>query len=333
MHRWLLPPLPQRDTDESTLLAAQNRSTRDPDRLFRRAESPAASVCLSLVCSSVASGRSSEEKEKKKTPSLLLLNNLSIKTKPEQQPRAGRLFCLMLNIPRPGQHAPECWERVQGPRVGSVVGAGLVRKGPAQPPAPGPAQPRDGGRWGKTSAAPLCTAILLSSAACRELPFPPSTSVHQTKPNQTPTQLQPSPVNQGLTQPLVAMLMGPPAQALFSPCGKYFKLPLLPLHICFGAPGSCPGTDHSQRQAFSRCSAHPRDPGRSQQGYRQWVSDQPHPWRSYRLCPNTLMASGSRRERNKSGHGQDPHQEKGYLGYSVPKASPQEAATRATGSL
>lgn len=67
MHRWLPPPLPQRDTDESTLLAAQNRSTRDPERLFRRAESPAASVCLSLVCSSITSGRSSEEKGKKKT--------------------------------------------------------------------------------------------------------------------------------------------------------------------------------------------------------------------------------------------------------------------------
>lgn len=133
-----------------------------------------------------------QKRRKKKTPSLLLLNNLSIKTKPERQPRAGRLFCLMLNIPRPGQHAPECRERVQGPSVGSVVGAGLVRKGPARPPAPGPAQPRDGGRWGKTSAAPLCTAILLSSAACRELPFPPSTSVPQTKPNQTKHQLSSS---------------------------------------------------------------------------------------------------------------------------------------------
>lgn len=32
---------------------------------------------------------------------LLLLNNLSIKTKPEQQPRAGRLFCSVLDIPWP----------------------------------------------------------------------------------------------------------------------------------------------------------------------------------------------------------------------------------------
>lgn len=30
--------------------------------------------------------------------------------------------------------------------------------------------------------------------------------------------------------------------------------------------------------------------------------DQPHPWQSYRLCPNTPMASGSRRVRNKPGH-------------------------------
>lgn len=80
-----------------------------------------------------------QKRKEKKQPSLLLLNNLSIKTKPEQQPRAGRLFCLMLNIPRLGQQAPECQERVQGPGVGIVVGAGLVRKGPAQPPALRPA--------------------------------------------------------------------------------------------------------------------------------------------------------------------------------------------------
>lgn len=80
-----------------------------------------------------------QKRKEKKQPSLLLLNNLSIKTKPEQQPRAGRLFCLMLNIPRLGQQAPECQELVRGPGVGSVVGAGLVRKGPAQPPALRPA--------------------------------------------------------------------------------------------------------------------------------------------------------------------------------------------------
>lgn len=71
----------------------------------------------------------------------------------------------MLNIPRLGQHAPECRERVQGPGVGHVVGAGLVRKGPTQPPAPRAAWPHSGAWWGKISAAPPCTAILLSSAA------------------------------------------------------------------------------------------------------------------------------------------------------------------------
>lgn len=275
MHRWLPPPLPQRDTDESTLPAAQNRSTRDPERLFRRAESPAASVCLSLVCSSITSGHSSEEREKKtnKKTSLLLLNNLSIKTKPERQPRAGRLFCLMLNIPRLGRHAPERRVRVQGPGVGSVVGAGLVRKGPTQPPAPRPARACNGGWWGKISAAPPCTAILLSTAA--QLPFPPSTSVpvkqSKAKHNSAPA----TPSDTGTD--LLTTLMGPPAQTLFSLCCKYFKLPLLPLKIFSGAPRTYPGTDHSQRQTVSRCSAHPRDPGKSQQGYHQWISSRSAP--------------------------------------------------------
>lgn len=118
------PPLPQRDTDESTHMAAQNRSTRDPERLFRRAESPAASVCLSLVCSSITSGRLSEEKGKKTTlppPAEQPLN----------QNKAGAAAksweALLFNAQHPpaGPASPECQERAQGPGVGSVVGAGL----------------------------------------------------------------------------------------------------------------------------------------------------------------------------------------------------------------
>lgn len=124
-----------------------------------------------------------QKRKEKKQPSLLLLNNLSIKTKPEQQPRAGRLFCLMLNIPRLGQQAPECQERVQGAgaRCGQCGGCRAGEEGASS--ATSPKASLAGGA--KISTAPPCTAILLSSAAHQELPFPPSTNVQtkQTKPN------------------------------------------------------------------------------------------------------------------------------------------------------
>lgn len=59
------------------------------------------------------------KKKKKEKNHLLLLNKLSIKTKPEQQPRAGRLFCLMLNIPWLASTAapPKCCTSAAGPRA------------------------------------------------------------------------------------------------------------------------------------------------------------------------------------------------------------------------
>lgn len=118
MHRWFPPPLPQRDTDESTLLLPKTAAHVTP-RGF--SEEPSLQRLLFAFPLSAAAShldaRQKRREKKKKNSSLLLLNNLSIKTKPERQPRAGRLFCLMLNIPRLGQHAPECRERVQGPGV------------------------------------------------------------------------------------------------------------------------------------------------------------------------------------------------------------------------
>lgn len=174
------PPLPQRDTDESTLMAAQNRSTRDPERLFRRAESPAASVCLSLVCSSITSGRLSEEKGKKTTlppPAEQPLN----------QNKAGAAAksweALLFNAQHPpaGPASPRVPGAGAGARCGHCGGCRAGEEGASS--ATSPKASLAGGA--KISTAPPYTAILLSSAAHQELPFPPSTNVQtkQTKPN------------------------------------------------------------------------------------------------------------------------------------------------------
>lgn len=125
MHRWLLPPLPQRASTEPSLLAAQSRSARDTGRLS--GEAPFALPLFAAVSHLGAQHKRREGKKEKKQTRLLPLNNLSITTKPERQPRAGSLFCLMLTVPWAGR----C--RSVGAGQGARHSTGREEPGPAQP--------------------------------------------------------------------------------------------------------------------------------------------------------------------------------------------------------
>lgn len=263
MHPWLLSPMARRDMAKSTLLAAAHVTRRGFSELPSLQQ-----LLFALPLFAAASHLDARQEGKKNQP---------MRPPPAEQP---------LNQNKAGA-AAKSWEALlfnaEGPQPGEPpqragAGAAARRSGAGGGRSP-PREPTHGtgtrpaAQSGSPSPAAPCTAILLSAAACPAWPFPP-------KPDLVLVPVLGTRVHQHVLVSLAPA--GGPKNTFWGSRSWRMAAPGKP------APAACSNLETLE--------------GLGEVVANRFRHHQPDPWRRYRSCPDALVAAGSTRVHNKSGH-------------------------------